>query len=236
MGRYIIKRLLWLIPILLGVTILIFSILYFVPGDPVQIILGDGATPETAEALREELGLNDPFVVQLGRYMYQVFLRFDFGTSYTSGISVAGELINRMPYTILIGIAGMALSMVVGIPLGIVAAVNRNSWGDRICMIIALIGVSMPSFWFALMLILLFALQLGWLPALGIGGIEYYIMPDVPLLHAGGHPFRLYDHRARQGPHRKRSPVQTRPAECADSDYYFQRLQAGPSVWRLHRH
>ena len=106
MGRYIIKRLLWLIPILLGVTILIFSILYFVPGDPVQIILGDGATPETAEALREELGLNDPFVVQLGRYMYQVFLRFDFGTSYTSGISVAGELINRMPYTILIGIAG----------------------------------------------------------------------------------------------------------------------------------
>ena len=185
MGRYIIKRLLWLIPILLGVTILIFSILYFVPGDPVQIILGDGATPETAEALREELGLNDPFVVQLGRYMYQVFLRFDFGTSYTSGISVAGELINRMPYTILIGIAGMALSMVVGIPLGIVAAVNRNSWGDRICMIIALIGVSMPSFWFALMLILLFALQLGWLPALGIGGIEDYIMPILCLAFTG---------------------------------------------------
>lgn len=185
MGRYIIKRLLWMIPILLGVTVLIFGILYFVPGDPVQIILGDGATPESAEALREQLGLNDPFIVQLLRYMDQVFLHFNFGTAYTSGISVTQELVNRLPYTIALGITSMVLMMAIGIPLGIVAAVNRNSWGDRICMIIAMIGVSMPSFWFALMLILLFALHLGWLPAQGIGGIQYYILPVLCLAFNG---------------------------------------------------
>ncbi len=185
MGRYIVKRLIWMIPILLGVTVLIFGILYFVPGDPAQIILGDGATPETLEQTREKLGLNDPFVVQLLRYMKQVFIDFDFGTSYTSGISVTGELINRLPYTVALGITGMALMMVIGIPLGITAAVHRNSWGDRICMIVAMVGVSMPSFWFALMLILLFSLKLGWLPAQGIGGIEYYVLPVLCLAFNG---------------------------------------------------
>lgn len=185
MGKYIVKRLLWIIPVLIGVTILIFSILYFVPGDPAQIILGTGASPEEIKALRTDMGLDDPYIIQIGRYLRQVFFHFDFGKSYATGIPVARELTGRLPYTVSLGISGMIITMVVGIPLGIVAAVNRNSWGDRLCMMVALIGVSMPSFWFALMLILLFALHLGWLPPLGIGGIQYYILPVLCLAFNG---------------------------------------------------
>ncbi len=185
MGKYIAKRLLWMIPILIGVTIFIFSILYFVPGDPVVIMLGAEASPEEVAAMREAMGLNDPYVVQIARYLKQVFFHFDFGTSYMSGLSVAGEMLDRLPYTAALAITSMALTLVLGLPLGIAAAVHRHRWGDRICMMIALIGVSMPSFWFALMLILLFSLNLGWLPALGIGSISHYILPVLCLTFAG---------------------------------------------------
>jgi peptide/nickel transport system permease protein len=185
MGKYIGRRLLWIIPILLGVTILIFSILYFVPGDPAQIILGTGASPAEVAALRADMGLDDPYLLQIGRYLKQVFFHFDFGKSYSTGIPVATELRNRLPYTVSLGITGMVIMMLMGIPLGIIAAVYRNSWGDRLCMMVAMVGVSMPSFWFALMLILLFALRLGWLPPFGIGGIQYYILPVLCLAFNG---------------------------------------------------
>ena len=129
--------------------------------------------------------MNDSYIVQIARYLRQVFFHFDFGKSYATGIPVAKELTNRLPYTVSLGITGMIITMLVGIPLGIIAAVYRNSWGDRICMMIALIGVAMPSFWFALMLILLFSLYLGWLPSLGIGGIQYYILPVLCLAFGG---------------------------------------------------
>ena len=145
MGRYIIKRLLWMIPVILGVTILIFSIMYIVPGDPATIIAGQGATQQELNEIRERLGLNEPYLVQLGHYMYNIFCKFDFGESYTTGGSVTAELMTRLPRTLMIGFTAMVLSLVVGIPLGIIAAVHRNGWGDRISMIIALLGVSMEE-------------------------------------------------------------------------------------------
>lgn len=179
MTRYILNRLLYMIPIILGVAIFIFTILYFVPGDPAQIILGSEASQADIELLRESLGLGDPYVVQLGRYMRRVFLEFDFGTSYITGMSVAEQIVERLPRTVALGLIGMIMSMAAGIPLGIIAAVRQNGLGDRISMIVALLGVSIPSFWLALLLVILFSVKLKWLPAMGIGGAEYFIMPCI---------------------------------------------------------
>lgn len=185
MGRYIVKRLLWMIPVVLGVTILIFSLMYIVPGDPALIVGGDGLTEAEYNEVREELGLNDPYIVQLGRYMYNLFIKFDFGKSYTTSKSITDELMMRLPYTLIVGASGMLLSLAIGIPLGVIAAVYRNGWGDRISMIIALLGVSLPQFWTALLLVILFAVKLGWLPAQGIDTWTCYIMPAVALSFGG---------------------------------------------------
>ena len=185
MGRYVLKRLLWMIPVILGVTILIFSIMYIVPGDPAQIIAGDYATEAELEELREEMGLNDPYIVQLGRYMYNVFVKLDFGDSYSTGKPVMAELLVRLPRTMIVGFTAMILSITVGVPLGVIAAVYRNGWGDRISMIIALLGISIPQFWNALMMVILFSVKLDWLPAQGIERWTCYIMPSIALCFGG---------------------------------------------------
>ncbi len=177
MLRYTIRRILWIIPVILGVAILIFSIMYAVPGDPTLAILGSDATQEQREAKKEELGLNDPYLVQLGRFMYQTFIKGDLGTSYVYGTSVMKEMLSRLPRTLLLGMSMVVVQVIVGIPLGIWAATHHNGLADRICMLIALLGVSIPQFWFALMLVIVFSLNLGWLPSHGIGGIQYYILP-----------------------------------------------------------
>ena len=177
MVKYVLKRILMMIPILLGVAILIFTLMYFVPGDPASIILGSQATPDQIAALRETMGLNEPFLSQMWSYLKNIFLHLDFGTSYVYGTSVLSDLLVRFPRTLLIATLSISLAVVIGVPLGINAAVNANTWKDRLSMIISLIGVSMPGFWLALMLVILFSLYLGWLPASGIGGIEYYILP-----------------------------------------------------------
>lgn len=185
MTKYIVKRLLWMIPVVLGVTIVIFSIMHFVPGDPAVIILGTEATEAELEAKREQLGLSQPFMIQLGSYMKDVFLRFDFGNSYITNNSITKELLSRLPRTAFVGFVSMILMLIIGIPLGITAAVHQNGLGDRICMIIALIGVSVPSFWLGLLLVITFALKLGWLPASGIGGLQYYILPCIASAFGG---------------------------------------------------
>lgn len=179
MGRYILRRLLQMIPVVLGVTILVFTIMYFIPGDPVKMMLGSEATAADLDAMREELGLNDPYLVQLGRFVSGIIFRFDFGTSWVYNTPVTTELMNRLPRTLTIAAICIMLQVVIGIPLGIIAAVNHNGWGDRISMFIALFGVSMPNFWIALMLVLFFSVRLGWLPPYGIGGLEYYILPCI---------------------------------------------------------
>lgn len=179
MGRYILRRLLWMIPVVLGVTILVFTIMYFIPGDPVKMMLGPEATPDQIVALRQKLGLNDPYLVRLGRFVGDIVLHFDFGESWVYRTPVTTELLNRFPRTITITAICILLQILVGTPLGIIAALDRNGWGDRLAMFIALFGVSMPNFWIALMLVLLFSVQLGWLPPYGIGGWEYYILPCI---------------------------------------------------------
>jgi peptide/nickel transport system permease protein len=174
-----------MIPVVLGVTILIFTIMYVVPGDPATIIAGDFASETTLNEIRENMGLNDPYFVQLGRYMYNVFLRFDFGTSYSTRRSVTAELMVRLPRTLIVGFSAMLLSLAIGVPLGILAAVKRNGWGDHVSMVIALIGISMPQFWIALLMVILFSLKLGWLPATGINSILCYIMPSAALCLGG---------------------------------------------------
>ena len=185
MGRYILKRLLWTIPVMLGIAVLIFSIMYICPGDPASSILGNGATQVQLAAKRAELGLNDPYLVRLLGYLKQVFLHFDLGTSYMYGTPVITGILSRMQYTLVIALVCMALQIVIGTPLGIVAATHRNGLADRICMFIALLGVSIPAFWLALMMVVAFAVNLGWLPAYGVGDIRYYIMPCLANCLAG---------------------------------------------------
>lgn len=177
MGRYIFRRLLQMIPVILGVTILIFTILYFIPGDPVKLLLGADATPAQIEAKREVMGLNDPYLVRLGKYIEGIVFHFDFGKSWIYNTPVTSELLIRFPRTLTIAVICMLMQIVIGTPLGIIAAVNRNGWGDRISMFIAMFGISMPNFWIALMLVLLFSVKLGWLPPFGIGGLKFYILP-----------------------------------------------------------
>lgn len=185
MGRYILKRLLLMIPVVLGVVILVFSIMHVTPGDPAQVILGAGASDSEIAALRDTMGLNDPFIVQLGRYLYDVFLRFDFGKSYITGVSVTSELLVRFPRTLLLASLSIALSLAIGIPIGINAAVHQNKLPDYGSMALALVGTAMPGFWLALVMILLLSYTLGWLPAYGMNGIQYWIMPIVSNAFAG---------------------------------------------------
>lgn len=177
MVRYILKRILWLIPVILGVSILIFTIMFFVPGDPAQVILGQSATQQEIEALRESMGLNDLYIVQLGRFLKETFLEFNLGESYVNKVSVSDSLMQRFPQTAIIALVSCFLQVVIGIPLGVTAAVHHNKWQDRVSVVGAMIGISIPSFWLASMMILLFSYHLGWLPAYGIDSWKSYIMP-----------------------------------------------------------
>ena len=168
-----------MIPVVLGVTILVFTIMYFIPGDPVTMILGSEATPAQIAAKRQELGLNDPYLVRLVKFLGDIVLHFDFGTSWIYHTPVTAELLHRLPRTLTIAFICMGLQIFFGTPLGIIAAVDRNGWGDRLSMFIALFGISMPNFWVALMLVLFFSVKLGWLPPFGFGGVEYYILPCI---------------------------------------------------------
>lgn len=177
MARYILKRLLWMIPIVLGVAILTFTLMSFTEGDPAYIILGSSASEADVAALREALGLNQPFFVRLFKYLGDVFFRFDLGTSYSTRLSVSGELMYRLPKTLLMTIASLVIAIILGIPLGVTAAVNQNKLGDRVSMVLSLLGVSMPSFWLAMLLVILFAVKLHWLPAMGASSFKHYILP-----------------------------------------------------------
>ena len=185
MGRYILKRLLMMIPVVLGVTIFIFTLMYFTPGDPATIILGSNASPEQIEQKAEELGLNDGYLTRLVNYLNDVFINFDFGQSYINHRNVTTQILERFPRTLSIASFSVLLSLIIGIPLGITAAINQYGWKDNASMFLALFGVSMPNFWVGLMLVILFALTLGVLPAGGIGGFEYYILPCIACSFGG---------------------------------------------------
>lgn len=180
MLKYAIKRILITIPVLLGVTFIIFSMMYFTPGDPARQLVGDTATEEEIEAKREELGLNDSFLVRYGRYM-KGLAKGDLGTSYTDKQPVTEILAARLPVSARLAFFCIVFSVLVGVPIGILSAVRQYSILDRLCTLLALAGISMPSFWLALMLILFFSVRLGWLPATGLYGPLYYILPVISI-------------------------------------------------------
>ena len=169
--RYICKRLLNLIPVLLGITLLVFAFLHLIPGDPALVMLGDRASPEQVEAMREQLGLNEPLPLQYLAFLGNV-LRLDFGTSILSQIPIATEISTRWPATFELSVAAMLVAVILGIPAGVIAAVRKNSAIDNVAMSASLVGVSMPVYWLGLLLIYLFAVNLNWLPPSGRIGIE----------------------------------------------------------------
>lgn len=168
MWRYIGKRLLMIIPVLVGVTLLVFVVLSLAPGDPAVSILGDKATEADIEAKREELGLNDPILIQYLNYVSKA-IKGDFGVSYKNQLSVMKQVLDRFPNTLIIAVGAILFSLVLGIPVGILSAKKQYSMIDNIAMIGALIGVSMPVFWMGLMMVIVFSLRLRLLPSSGMG-------------------------------------------------------------------
>ncbi|WP_321329751.1 nickel ABC transporter permease [uncultured Ilyobacter sp.] len=180
MQKYILKRLLLLIPVLLGVSFLVFSIMSFTPGDPAQLILGESASQTSIIALREEMGLDDPFILQYARFVGNA-VTGDFGRSYTSGREVFAEIFSRFPNTLILAVIGMIIAVLIGIPVGIISATKQYSLVDSVSMIGALLGVAMPNFWLGLMLILVFSVGLGILPSGGFTGMSSLILPSITL-------------------------------------------------------
>ena len=179
MLKYILKRLLMAIPVLLGVTFIVFTIMSFTPGDPVQTMLGDNYTQEAYDEITEELGLNDPFLVRYVNYVVDL-VQGDMGVSYSKR-AVSDEIFARFPATVRLAGAAIFLAVVFGIPLGVISATKQYSFFDSGSMFVALVGVSMPNFWLGIMLILLFAANLGLLPASGDKGFLALILPAVTL-------------------------------------------------------
>ena len=194
MLRFVVHRALTLVPLLFGVTLLVFSMLQFVPGDPVRAVLGEStmASAEQIERMRDQLGLNDPLHVQFFRYVGNV-LQGDFGTSINSRRPVLESILARLPSTLELTFAGLGFGIVIGTLLGVVSALYQNTWIDRVAVLIALLGVSVPSFWLGLLLILLFSVYLGWLPVLGApGDLRALVLPALTLgLWAAGGIARL---------------------------------------------
>ena len=179
MIKYVIKRLLLMIPLIVCVAVTIFTLMYFVPGDPARIAAGSDAKEEQIAEIREKMGLNRPYIVRLGDYLGQVFLHFDFGKSLINSSSITQALLERFPRTLFLTLCSLVVTMVIGVPLGIVGAVNPGTWKDSAAIFFSLIAVSIPSFWLALMLVIIFALKLKWLPSQGMGGLRYWVLPVI---------------------------------------------------------
>lgn len=177
MWRYILKRIFMLVFVFIGVAFLIFTITYFTPGDPATLLLGENATAAEIQAMRVQLGIDKPYFQQLVKFLSDVFLKLDFGTSWSFNIPVMEELVNRLPRTVLMGLATIIISIALGIPLGVQAALNRGKWQDFGVIAICMLFISLPGFWVAFMAILVFSIKMGILPVYGIGTWKHYVLP-----------------------------------------------------------
>ena len=178
MYKYIIRRLLLLIPVVIGVSFVVYGIMSMVPGDPVYQVLSEDATPEQVAATRHEMGLDRPFLVRYGKYMLGL-LRGDMGKSYISKRAVFDTYMQRFPATLKLGIASIIFAVALAIPLGILSATHQNGFIDTLSSVISLMGVSMPNFWLGLLLILYFSQRLGWFPSGGDKNFSSLILPAI---------------------------------------------------------
>ena len=177
MHKFILRRLGLLIPVVIGVIFVIFSLTYITEGCPATLVLGDQAPPEDIMALREQLGLEDPFFIQFGRYVVNV-AQLDFGTSFVSRRPVFDEIIARFPTTVHLAIMSVIIAILLGIPLGIISATKQYTVFDNGATIVGLLGVSIPNFWLGMMFILFFSVRLGWLPPSGFATPMHWILPS----------------------------------------------------------
>jgi len=180
MIKFVILRILMMIPLLLAVTVIIFTIMYLVPGDPATVASGMAIlSDEQLDVIRETMGLNKPYHIRLFEYVKGVFLHLDFGYSYTFGTPVAPELLNRFWNTFYVAFISLILMMLVGVPVGVRAAVHANKAEDRLSMFFSLLFGAMPTFWVALILALIFSLRLGWFPSYGASSFMHFVLPSV---------------------------------------------------------
>jgi peptide/nickel transport system permease protein len=178
---YLGRRVIAVVPVLLGVTLAVFSMLFLVPGDPVKMMLAEFVTmPDQIARMRAELHLDEPIALQYARFVGGA-LRGDLGTSIRSRRPVTTEIGENVASTMQLALASMLVAIALGVPLGLIAALSRNSWLDVGSMAVALLGVSMPSFWLGLLLIFVFSLHLAWFPATGGGDLQHLVLPAVTL-------------------------------------------------------
>lgn len=182
MLRYVLGRMTLTVPVLVGAAVFIFLLMQLVPGDAVSAVMAGGAklSPEQQMEMREAFGLNRPVLVQLGDYLWGL-IQGDLGRSTRSDRAVLSLVAAQIPSTLILVAAGMVVAIFVGVPLGVLAARRRNTFVDTLAMGTAVLGLSVPQFWFGLMLILLFAVNLGWFPALSSGGFNGLVLPAVTL-------------------------------------------------------
>jgi len=180
MVHFIVRRILQTIPVLFGVIVITFILMYLVPGDPVVSMVGERYDEETIHKLRKELHLDDSLPMQFVHYVSNI-LRGDFGKSFVTGGSVSEELLIKLPNTLILAVASMIIAIITGLTMGIVSSLRPQSILDKITMLFALAGISVPVFWVGLMLVLFIGVFLQWLPPTGFGGVEYIILPAITL-------------------------------------------------------
>jgi peptide/nickel transport system permease protein len=169
-----------MLPVLFGVTLIIFTLTYFTEGDPARLVLGTGASAEDVEALREELGLNDTYLEQFFRYLGRV-VQLDFGISFSSRRPVFEEIISRFPTTLQLASMSVVIAIFLGVPLGILSATKQYTIFDTSANFVGLMGISIPNFWLSMMLVLFFGVQLGWLPTSGFDTPRHWILPSLSI-------------------------------------------------------
>jgi peptide/nickel transport system permease protein len=179
-NRYLLQRFLLLLPTLLGAVTLVFFLIHLVPGDPVEVMLGETASAADKEEMRRNLGLDRPLITQYGRFLSS-FVQGDLGRSLYENQSVSDLILARVPATIELTFCAMSVAMLIAFPLAILAAMNKGSWVDRTALFFSLLGLSIPNFWLGPVLMIVFSIQLGWLPVSGRDDLTHLFLPSLTL-------------------------------------------------------